>query len=112
MLGSIKDSLHRLAEEDDFFEPSKQAQQRLLPHVRSTLKRYKWQYHPGIDLAELLGPFLLAINIDDTHACYGPKTSSPTLPSYHFPPREHDADDYEADKEPWIAAFFQQWAVN
>jgi hypothetical protein len=112
MLGSIKDGLSRLAQEDDFFELPKQAQQRLLTHIHSTLKRYEWQYHPGIDLAELLDPFLLAIDTKDTRAYYGSKLSSPTPPSYHFPPREHDPDDYEAGAEPWVAAFFRQWALD
>jgi hypothetical protein len=86
MLGSIKDGLRRLAQEDDFFYIPKQAQQRLLAHVRNTLKRYEWQYHGGIDLAELLDPFLLAIDIATTRTFYGPTLSSPAPIPSQFPP--------------------------
>jgi hypothetical protein len=112
MLGSIKDSLRRLAQEDDSFALPAQAQKRLFAHVRSALKRYEWQYHAGTDLAELLDPFLLAIDLEDTRTFYGPKLSSTTPSPYQFPLREHDADDYETGAEPWVAAFFRQWALD
>ena len=112
MLGSIKDGLRRLAQEDDSFALPAQAQDRLFAHIRSTLKRYEWQHHAGTDLAELLDPFLRAIDLEDTRTFYGPKLSSPTQSSYQFPPREHDADNYETGAEPWVAAFFRKWALD
>ncbi|KAI4651206.1 uncharacterized protein J4E78_007897 [Alternaria triticimaculans] len=112
MLGSIKDALRQLAQDDDAYTLPKQAEKRLFAHVRTTLKRYEWQFHTGIDLAELLDPFLLAINIEDARHHYGPELSSPKLEHTQFPPREHDPDDYSPDEEPWIAAFFRQWALD
>lgn len=112
MLGSIKDALRQLAQDDDAYTLPKQAEKRLLAHVRTTLKRYEWQFHTGIDLAELLDPFLLAINIADARKHYGSELSAPKLEHTQFPPREHDPDDYPPDEEPWIAAFFRQWALE
>ncbi|KAI4703103.1 hypothetical protein J4E81_001980 [Alternaria sp. BMP 2799] len=112
MLGSIKDALRQLAQDDDAYTLPKQAENRLLAHVRTTLKRYEWQFHTGIDLAELLDPFLLAINIADARKHYGSELSAPKLEHTQFPPREHDPDDYPPDEEPWIAAFFRQWALD
>jgi hypothetical protein len=82
MLGSIKDGLGRLAQEDDTFALPKQAQNRLFAHVRSTLKRYEWQYYAGTDLAELLDLFLLVIDLEDMRTFYGLKLSSLTLSPY------------------------------
>ncbi|KAI4629906.1 uncharacterized protein J4E87_003093 [Alternaria ethzedia] len=112
MLGSIKDALRQLAQDDDAYTLPKQAEKRLFAHVRTTLKRYEWQFHTGIDLAELLDPFLLAINIADARKHYGSELSAPKLEHTQFPPREHDPDDYPPDEEPWIAAFFRQWALD
>ena len=112
MLGSIKDALKRVALEDDFFELPKTAKDRLLAHVRTTLKRYEWQFHSGIDLAELLDPFLLAVDIKATREHYGSRLSAPAPNASFFPPRDHDPDDYPPDEEPWIAGFFRQWALD
>jgi hypothetical protein len=112
MLGSIKDALKQLTLEDDFFELPRVAKDRLFAHVRNTLKRYKWQFHSGIDLAELLDPFLLAIDIEAVRKHYGPRLSAPAPNTSHFPPREHDPNDYPPGEEPWIAAFFRQWAMD
>jgi hypothetical protein len=112
MFGNIKDALHRLALDDDFFKLPRLARDRLYAHIRETLKRYGWQYHSDIDLAELLDPFLLAIDIEAAREHYGPKISAPAPDAVRFPPREHDSDDYAHGEEPWIAAFFRQWAVD
>jgi hypothetical protein len=112
MFGSIKDALHRLALDDDFFELPRLARDRLYAHIRETLKRYEWQYHSGIDLAELLDPFLLVIDIEAARKHYGPKISAPAPDAARFSAREHDSDDYAHGEEPWIAAFFRQWAVD
>jgi hypothetical protein len=112
MLGSIKDALKRFAHEDDFYELPDATIKRILFHVRTTLKRYEWQFHSGIDLAELLDPFLLAIDVEAARKHYGPLLSAPAPNSAHFPPREHDPDDYAPGEEPWIAAFFRQWALD
>jgi hypothetical protein len=112
MFGTIKDALYRLALDDDFFELPRLARDRLYAHIRETLKRYEWQYHSGIDLAELLDPFLLAIDIEAAHEHYGPKLSAPAPDAARFSPREHDSDDYAQGEEPWIAAFLRQWAVE
>jgi hypothetical protein len=112
MLGSIKDALKQLTLEDDFFELHKVAKERLFTHVRIMLKRYEWQYHSGIDLAELLDPFLLAVNIEVTRKHYGHRLSAPSPRPSYFPPREHDPDDYPQGEEPWIAGFFRQWALD
>lgn len=112
MLGGIKDALAQLAHEDPFYALPKTAKSRLLAHVRTTLKRYEWQFHCGIDLAELLDPFLLAVNADAARDYYGTRLSSPAPDPTHFPPRNHDLDDYPAGQEPWIAAFFRQWALD
>ncbi|RYE60327.1 MAG: hypothetical protein EOO82_03335, partial [Oxalobacteraceae bacterium] len=112
MLGSIKDALKRLAQEDDFHKLPDAIMKRILAHVRATLKRYEWQFHTGIDLAELLDPFLPAIDVEATREYYGPKLSAPTPRPAHFPSREHDPDDYPPGQEPWIAAFFRQWALE
>ncbi|KAF1945091.1 hypothetical protein EJ02DRAFT_509786 [Clathrospora elynae] len=106
MFGTIKDALARLSQGDDFYVLSKTAKDRLLAHVHTTLKRYEWHFHSGIDLAELLDPFLLAINAEDTLEHYGPELSAPVPAKYvsHFPPREHDPNDYGPGEEPWIAA--------
>jgi hypothetical protein len=112
MFGNIKDAFHRLALDDDFFELPKLAKGRLYTHVRETLKRYEWQFHSGLDLAELLDPFLLAIDIEAAHDHYGPELSAPTPDASRFSPREHDPDDYAEGEEPWIAAFFRQWALD
>ncbi|KAF2032172.1 hypothetical protein EK21DRAFT_61462 [Setomelanomma holmii] len=112
MLGSIKDALRRLAHEDHFYKLPASAFKLILAHVRTTLKRYEWQFHAGIDLAELLDPFLLAIDAEAAHEYYGFELSAPTPFSSDFPPREHDADDYTPGEEPWIVAFFRQWALD
>ncbi|KAG9189574.1 hypothetical protein G6011_06442 [Alternaria panax] len=109
---SAGSALRRLAQEDDAYALPKRAEQRLLTHVRTTLKRYEWQFHSGLDLAELLDPFLLAIDVGDTRHHYGPELSAPKLDHNHFPPRKHDTDDYPLGEEPWIAAFFRQWALD
>jgi len=112
MLGSIKEALGRLAMEDDFFKLPRQVKDQLLAHVRTTLKRCEWQHHSGVDLAELLEPFLLAIDIEATRKQYGPRLSAPAPNENTFGPRVHDPDDYPAGKEPWIAGFFRQWAQD
>jgi hypothetical protein len=112
MVGSIKDAMCMLVEEDKFYNLPKQTHQRLFTHVRTTLKRYEWQFHSGVDLAELLDPFLLAVNAEDARKYYGPQLSAPAPESATFPPREHDPEDYRPGEEPWVAAFFRQWAQD
>jgi hypothetical protein len=112
MLGSIKDTLKQLAHEDGFFELPKTAKNRLLAHVRDTLKVCEWQFHSGVDLAELLDPFLLAVDIKAVRMHYSPQLNDPAPSASHFPPRDHDPEDYPPNEEPWIAAFFRQWAMD
>jgi hypothetical protein len=112
MLGSIRDTLKQWALEDDFFELPKTATNRLLAHVRDTLKVCEWQFHSGVGLAELLDPFLLAVDIEAVRKHYGPRLSAPAPSTSHFPPRTHDPEDYQPGNEPWIAAFFRQWAMD
>jgi hypothetical protein len=112
MFGSIKDALQRLALDDDFFKLLKLARDRLYVHVRDILRRYEWQFHSGIDLAELLDPFLLAIDIEAAREHYGAQLSATAPDTSRLPPREHDPDDYVQGEEPWIAAFLRQWALD
>jgi hypothetical protein len=112
MLASIKDALKQLEPEDDMYALPKIARGRLLAHIRTTLKRYEWQFHSGVDLAELLDPFLLAINVEEARAHYGPKLSAPTPTHSPFTPRTNDPDDYPPGEEPWIAAFLRHWAME
>jgi hypothetical protein len=112
MIGSIEDALARMALEDDFFKLTRTAKKRLLAHVRDTLKLCEWQFHTGVDLAELLDPFLLAVDRKAVRKHYGPHLSSPAPNAAHFPPRDHDPDDYLSGEEPWVAAFFRQWAME
>ncbi len=112
MMGSIKDALQQLEQEDDFYELPKRVKDRLFAHFRSTLKRYEWQFHSGVDLAELLDPFLLAVDKQAVLRYYGPELRASAPNRSHFPPRDHDPDDYEAGQEPWIAAFLRQWALE
>lgn len=112
MANSIKDGLKQLATESPFFKISKGPRQRLMDHVRGVLTRYEWQFHSGIDLAELLDPFLLAVDRAKARKHYGAKLSAPTPVPSCFPPREHDPDDYLIGEEPWIAAFFRHWALE
>lgn len=112
MLGSIKDALKRLALEDDFFDLPRQAKDQLFAHVRTTLKRYEWQFHSGVDLAELLDPFLVAIDVEAARKHYEPRLSAAAPKTSSFPPRDHDQDDYPPGEEPWIAALFRQWALD
>ncbi|KAF2681360.1 hypothetical protein K458DRAFT_83885 [Lentithecium fluviatile CBS 122367] len=109
---SIKDSLEQIAAESHFFKIPKKPKERLMAHVRGVLTRYEWQFHPGIDLAESLDPSLLAINPKKARAHYGAKLSAPAPDPNVFPPRENDPDDYPFGREPWIAAFFRQWALE
>ena len=112
MASSIKDGLDQLAAESHFFKIPKKAKERLMAHVRGTLARYEWQFHSGIDLAELLDPFLLAIDRTKARAHYGAKLSASAPDPTVFPTRGHDPDDYPTGQEPWIAAFFRQWALD
>ncbi|KAF2823538.1 hypothetical protein CC86DRAFT_69276 [Ophiobolus disseminans] len=112
MLSSIKDALKRLAFEDDVFDLPKQAKDRIFAHVRTTLKRCEWQFHSGVDLAELLDPFLLAVDVEAARKYYGSRLSAPAPNNSSFSPRDHDPDDYPPGEEPWIAAFFRQWALE
>ena len=112
MASSIRDSLEQLAAESHRFKIPKHAKRRLLSHVNHTLTRYEWQFHSGVDLAELLDPFLLAVDLTEARSHYGAKLSAPTPDPSIFPPREHDPDDYPVGQEPWIAAFFRQWALE
>jgi hypothetical protein len=112
MLGRIKDALQRYADEDDRFKLPKAIKARLLTHVRTTLTRFNWQFHSGIDLAELLDPFLVAVDIEAVREHYGEQLRAPAPNPTTFGPREHDPDDYPPGEEPWIAGFFRQWAVD
>ncbi|KAF1913896.1 hypothetical protein BDU57DRAFT_326725 [Ampelomyces quisqualis] len=110
MLGSIKDALDRLALDDDHFRLSKVETSRLFTHVRDSLERFEWQFHTATDLAELLDPFLRVVDVDAAREHYGSKLCAPALHASRFSPREHYPDDYPPHGEPWIAAFFRQWA--
>jgi hypothetical protein len=112
MLGSIKDALQRYADENDSFKLPKTVKARLLAHVRTTLTRYNWQFHSGIDLAKLPDPFLDAVEIEATLKHYGSLLRAPAPNTTTFGPREHDPDDYPPGEEPWIAGFFRQWAID
>ncbi|KAF2258361.1 hypothetical protein CC78DRAFT_537824 [Lojkania enalia] len=109
---SIATALKQLSIEDIFFKLSHSVKAKLFRHVKQTLTRFEWQYHSGIDLAELLDPFLLAVDIRATRAYFGPDLSCPAPSPDCFPPRTHDPDDYPPGEEPWIAAFFRQWALD
>ncbi|KAF2007249.1 hypothetical protein P154DRAFT_569137 [Amniculicola lignicola CBS 123094] len=84
MANSIGDALNELAEEHHFFKLPNSARAQLLAHVRAILEQFEWQYHPDADLAELLDPFLLAV----------------------------DPEYYPLPYETWIVAFFRQWALE
>ncbi|KAF1958967.1 hypothetical protein CC80DRAFT_533913 [Byssothecium circinans] len=112
MAGSIKDELERLATESSFFKLSKTEKTRLMSYVSDTLKQYEWQYHSGIDLAELLDPFLRVLDPAIAREHYGSSLYTPATDPSIFPPRANDPDDYPAGREPWIAAFFRQWALE
>jgi hypothetical protein len=112
MMGSIKEALQQLAHEHAVYKLSKKTKSLLFDHIRTTLKRYEWQFHSGLDLAELLDPFLLAINPAAARKHYGTKLSAPTPTPSCFPPRDHDPEDYRPGEEPWLAAFFRQWALD
>jgi hypothetical protein len=112
MMGSIMDTLEQLSHENTFYGLSKKYKGLLSDHVRATLTRYEWQFHLGLDLAELLDPFLLAIDPAASRRYYGPEFSAPTPTPSCFSPRYHDPDDYNPGKEPWLAALFRQWASD
>jgi hypothetical protein len=112
MASSIKDGLDQLAADSHLFKIPKGPKERLMIHVRGILTRYEWQFHSGIDVAELLDPFLLAVDRPKAKAHYGLKLSAPAPSPSRFPPRTHDLDDYPIGEEPWIAAFFRQWALE
>ena len=112
MLGSIREALQQLEHEHTFYKLLMENKTLLFSHIQSTLKRYEWQFHPGLDLAELLDPFLLAIDPAAARKHYGPKLSTPTPQQACFPPRDHDSEDYRPGEEPWLAAFFRQWALE
>jgi hypothetical protein len=112
MASSIKDNLDQLAAESEEFQLSKEEKAKLMSHVRSTLKQYEWQYHSGVDLAELLDPFLLALNENAAREHYGAKLYAPASNPDIFSPRLNDPEDYPTGQEPWIAAFLRQWALQ
>ncbi|PSN70243.1 hypothetical protein BS50DRAFT_619135 [Corynespora cassiicola Philippines] len=112
MTASIKDALNQFAMDDKFFDIPMKVKIRFLSHIKRTLKRFEWQFHSGVDLAELLDPFLLVIDIDEARAYYGARLSAPAPDPSLFPVRTHDPDDYPAGKEPWIAGFLRQWALG
>ncbi|KAF2476348.1 uncharacterized protein BDR25DRAFT_339389 [Lindgomyces ingoldianus] len=112
MTRSIHDALIELAEDDDFFKLSKSAKSKLLNHVQQTLTKFEWQYHPAVDLAEFLDPFLLAVDTASAYAFYGLELKTPAPDAARFPPREYDLGDCSSGQEPWIAGFFRQWALE
>ncbi|KAH9863272.1 hypothetical protein IAQ61_009549 [Plenodomus lingam] len=112
MLGSIKSALGQLSLEHDVYMLPNSAKDKLLQHIKHTLRKYEWQFHSDVDLAELLDPFLLAIDPDAAREHFGPAISSPAPDPRVFPPREHDPDDYEMGAEPWVAAFLRAWALE
>ncbi|KAI8937837.1 hypothetical protein NX059_005530 [Plenodomus lindquistii] len=112
MLGSIKTALHQLELDDDFYKLAKPVKNKLYKHIRDALRKYEWQFHSDTDLAELLDPFLLAIDPAAAHEHFTTALSSPAPDASIFPPREHDADDYEQGAEPWVAAFLRHWAIE
>lgn len=112
MLASITDASKQEALDNDMHALSQIDRGRLLNHVRTTLKRYEWQFHSGVDLGELLDPFLCVINVNEASAYYGPKLSPPTWVPSTCPLRTNDPDDYPPGKEPWIAGFFRRWVLE
>lgn len=112
MTNSIKHALAQLSLENDFYALPKNTLSILVNHIRETLRRYEWQFHSAIDLAELLDPFLLAVDLSAAQGLYGPRLFAPAPLPTPFPPREHDPDDYPRNEEPWIAGFFRQWALE
>jgi hypothetical protein len=111
MTKSIENALDDLGQDQKHYRLAKAHKRKLLTHVRRTLTRYQWQYHSGADLAEVLDPFLLAVNPAATAAFMGKKLRAPAPDPSIFPPR-HDPDDYPQGDEPWIAGFFRQWALD
>ncbi|KAF2659295.1 hypothetical protein K491DRAFT_591446, partial [Lophiostoma macrostomum CBS 122681] len=111
MTKSIENALDEFCEGQKHFRLAKTHKRKLLTHVRRTLTRFEWQYHSGADLAEVLDPFLLAINPTDILNFYGKKLRAPAPDPSVFPPR-NDPDDYPQGDEPWIAGFFRQWALE
>jgi hypothetical protein len=112
MTASIDDALRQLALEHKFFQLSKDTKRKLIAHVHRTLTRFEWQYHSGSDLAELLDPFLCDVNPENVQKVFGRKLGIPAPDASLFPSRENDPHDYPPGKEPWIAAFFRQWATD
>ncbi|ORY08747.1 hypothetical protein BCR34DRAFT_463408, partial [Clohesyomyces aquaticus] len=112
MTNSIETALNELAETDSFFKISKLHKRRLLKYIRDTLFECEWQYHSGCDLAELLDPFLIAVDAAEVLAWYGRHLMAPAPNPRLFPVRANDPDDYPPGQEPWIAAFFRQWALE
>lgn len=112
MTASIRNALAELSDDDDYYKLSKQSTYDFLDHLRKTLRRFEWQYHTGTDLAELLDPFLVALDMEDAREYYGPGLCKPALDPSVFPPRENDPDDYPTGQEPWIAAFIRRWALD
>ncbi|KAH9868569.1 hypothetical protein J1614_007641 [Plenodomus biglobosus] len=100
MLDSIKSTLHQLSLDNDFYMLASPTKDKLFRHIKYTLRKYEWQFHSDVDLAELLDPFLLAIDAEAAREHFGTALSSPAPDPAVFPPREHDPEDYEVGAEP------------
>ncbi|KAF2109217.1 hypothetical protein BDV96DRAFT_604949 [Lophiotrema nucula] len=112
MVTSIRKALKDLATETKLYSLSRPEMDRLMRHVKDTLTEHEWRYYSGNDLAEILDPFLLAVDQDAAYKYYGAKLVRPAPRGNAFPARTNDPDDYPAGREPWVAAFFRQWALE
>jgi hypothetical protein len=112
MAASIDDALQQLAQENEFFQLSKETKRKLLAYVRRTLQRFEWRYYAGVDIAELLDPFLHIVDPEYARAYFGLKLCAPVRNPCFFPLRTNDPDDYSPGQEPWLSAFFRDWALE
>ncbi|KAF2741399.1 hypothetical protein EJ04DRAFT_480748 [Polyplosphaeria fusca] len=110
MLQSIKTAYRHLHHGHEYFKLDAEDKKKLFDHIRETLTTYEWQFHAGVDLGELLDPFLLAIDHRAAVDHFGPDLSKPAPEPNYFGPRAND--DYSAAEEPWLAGFLRQWAVE
>jgi hypothetical protein len=85
---------------------------KLLAYVRRTIQRFEWRYYAGVDIAELLDPFIQVVDPEYARAHFGPTLCAPAPNPSFFPPRANDLDDYSLGQEPWLSAFFRDWALE
>lgn len=101
MSQTIDTALNELADENDHFRLAETYRRKLLSHVRTALSQFEWQYHSGAALAELLDPFLLAVNPAAKVKQMGTRLRAPAPNPSMFPPRP-DPNDYPNGDEPWV----------